>query len=334
VLRRRAATMGFFQTFWSWLNVQLTGYIGELTARVALAVEPAVVTLGTMYVMAWGYLQMSGRIEEPLQMGLQRILSLALVLGVSLRLWLYNSVIVDTFYQAPSQFAAAMIGAADPVKTIDAIWDQGGAVAGQLWERSIAWSTSSLGFMVAGLVVWLMVGMLCVYTMFLIALSSVAQAVLLALGPLFIAMLLFESTRRLFTAWLAQLVNYALITILSVLAAALLLRIVAAYAAQTAARGQAILTMDAINMVLIAVLVFLFMRQVMPIAAGLAGGVALSSFNAISRAAGWSRALGQRQSTRSAPLIIDYVTAEVPATPAARPAATGRSLVVRPETAV
>ena len=38
---------------------------------------------------------------------------------------------------------------------------------------------------------------------------------------------------------------------------------------QTAARGSAILTMDALNMVLVAVLVFLILRQIMPIAAAL-----------------------------------------------------------------
>ena len=93
--------------------------------------------------------------------------------------------------------------------------------------------------------------------MFLIALSSVALAVLLALGPLFLALLLFESSRRFFEAWVAQLANYALITILTVLAAALLLQIVQAYAEQTAARGNALVTVDALDMVLVAVLVFL-----------------------------------------------------------------------------
>src|SRR5438552_8434297 len=107
------------------------------------------------------------------------------------------------------------------------------------------------------MVVWVLIGLLCVYTMFLIALSRVALAILLALGPFFIAMLLFESTKRLFDAWLAQLANYALITVLTIMTAALLLRIVDSYATQTAARGSAILTVDALNMVLVAVLVFL-----------------------------------------------------------------------------
>ena len=319
--------MGFFQTFWTWMNTQLNGYIGDVTVRVAQALEPPVLLLGTLYVMAWGYLQMSGRIEEPVLDGLKRVVLLALVLGAGLHLWLYNSVIVDTFYRAPSEFAALVIGAADPVKTIDAIWDQGGAVAGQLWDRSISLTGAGLGFMVAGLVVWLMVGLLCVYTMFLIALSSIAESVLLALGPLFIVMLLFDSSRRLFTAWLAQLVNYALITILSVVAAALLLRLVASYAAQTAARGSAIMTMDALDMVLVSVLVFLFMRQIMPVAAGLAGGVALNSYSSISRAVSWGRASGSARSTQLAGLIANKLASR-----SGQPRPSEASLVDRPGT--
>jgi type IV secretion system protein VirB6 len=83
---------------------------------------------------------------------------------------------------------------------------------------------------------------------------------------------------------LAQLATYGLITILTVMIGSLLLQIVQSYATQTAARGSAILTVDAINMVLVAVLAFLLLRQVMPIASGLAGGLALSSFGMVSRA--------------------------------------------------
>jgi len=44
---------------------------------------------------------------------------------------------------------------------------------------------------------------------------------------------------------------------------------------------------DALNMVLVAVLVFLILRQVMPIAAGLAGGLALNSYGVVSRTLQW-----------------------------------------------
>jgi type IV secretion system protein VirB6 len=284
--------MGFFATFWTWLNGQMSTYIGENTARLAAALEPAVVTLATVYVMVWGYLHLTGKIDEPLVAGLKRIVTLAVILGVSLRLWLYNTLIVDTFYTAPAQLAAAVVGSADPVGTIDTIWEQGGAVAGSLWNKGNYFG--DFGFRIAGAVVCGLIGVLCVYAMFLIALSSIALAVLLALGPLFIASLFFEATKRFFSAWIAQLANYGLITVLTVMIAALLLRVVQSYATQTAARGAAIVTVDALNMVLIAMLVFLILRQVMPIASGLAGGLALSTFGLFSRTAAMGRATAGR----------------------------------------
>jgi type IV secretion system protein VirB6 len=283
--------MGFFATFWAWLNSQLAQYIGTNTVLVAQALEPVIVTLATVYVMVWGYLQLIGRIEEPFVAGLRRLITLAVVLGGAVRLWLYNSLLVDTFYRAPAELAAAIVGAQDPVATIDTIWERGGAVAGYLWNNGGVFS-GDFGYYVAGAVVWTLVGLLCVYTMFLIALSGIALAVLLALGPLFITLLLFDATRRFFEVWLAQLANYALITILTVLVAALLLQVVQSYAVQTAARGAAIVTVDALNMVLIAVLVFLLLRQVMPIASGLAGGIALSSFGTLSRFVSWGMRRG------------------------------------------
>jgi type IV secretion system protein VirB6 len=80
-----------------------------------------------------------------------------------------------------------------------------------------------------------------------------------------------------------------------VMVSALLLQVVQSYATQTAARGAAIFTVDAVNMVLISVLVFLVLRQVMPIASGLAGGASLNSFGLISRGVGGAlRSAGER----------------------------------------
>ena len=307
--------MGFFATFWSWLNAQLTNYIGTNTALVAATLEPAIVTVATVYVMVWGYLHLTGRIEEPVIAGLRRLVTLAVVLGSATHLWLYNSVLVDTFYRAPAELAGVVVGAQDPVSTIDTIWERGGAVADYLWTNGGVFS-GDFGFYIAGAVVWALMGLLCVYTMFLIALSGIALAVLLALGPLFIGLLLFDATRHFFQAWLAQLTNYALITIITVLVAALLLQVVASYAAQTAAQGTAIATVDALNMVLIAVLVFLLMRQIMPIAAALAGGMALSSFGTVSRLVSWGMGRGLGVAGSSVGLAARSLTSDSSASPA------------------
>jgi type IV secretion system protein VirB6 len=304
--------VGFFATFWTWLNSQLAAYIGTNTALVAQALEPVIVTLATVYVMVWGYLQLIGRIDEPFVAGLRRLITLAIVLGCAVRLWLYNSILVDTFYRAPAELAGAIVGAQDPVATIDTIWERGGAVAGYLWNNGGVFN-GDFGYYVAGAVVWTLMGLLCVYTMFLIALSGIALAVLLALGPLFITFLLFDATRRFFEAWLAQLANYALITVLTVLVAALLLQVVESYAIQTAARGTTIATVDALSMVLVAVLVFLLMRQIMPIASGLAGGVALSSFGTLSQFVSWGMRRGLAGAGAVAALSAGAFSAAEPA---------------------
>jgi type IV secretory pathway VirB6-like protein len=120
-------------------------------------------------------------------------------------------------------------------------------------------------------------------------------------------MLLFESTRRFFSAWLAQLANYALITLLTVMVSSLLLKIVQSYATQTAARGHNIVTVDTLDMILASVLVFLVLLQVMPIAAGLAGGVSLNSFGAEGRIS--------RHVARATGLAVPYSARIVAATP-------------------
>ncbi len=309
--------MGFFGNFWTWLNGQLLTYIGANTARLAAALEPAVVTLGTVYVMVWGYLHLTGKIDEPLVTGLKRIIMLAVVFGVGLRLWLYNTLIVDTFYNAPAQLAAAVIGANDPVGMIDSIWERGGAVGGFLWSQPAV--LPDVGFCLAAILVWVFIGLLCVYAMFLIALSNIALAVLLALGPLFIAALLFEATKRFFSAWLAQLANYALITLLTVMIGTLLLGVVQSYATQTAARGTALLTVDALHMVLMAVLVFLILRQVMPIASGLAGGLALSTFGFVSRTITTGMRMGTAKGIAVATRASEYSASGVARTLGAGP---------------
>src|ERR1700733_6196838 len=152
--------MGFFATFSSWLDGQLTSYIGNNTARLSAALQPAIVTLGTLYVMFWGYMQLTGKIEEPFLGGLRRIILLVVVLGGALQLWLYNAVIVDTFYNAPAQLAAVVAGAASPVNTLDVVWQAGGTVANQLWSGGGVFN-GDFGFYIAGVLVWTVMGLVC-----------------------------------------------------------------------------------------------------------------------------------------------------------------------------
>ena len=278
--------MGFFATFSAWLDAILANYIGTNTARLATILEPAIVVLAALYVMIWGYLLLTGKLEEPFVSGVKRLVTLAVILAVSLHLWLYNSVIVDTFFRAPAELAASLIGAYDPVTIIDQILFTGGDAATLLLQKG-GLLNGDLSYTIAGYAVYLVVGFTALYAMFLLALAKIALSILLALGPFFIALLFFDTTKRFFESWIAQMANYAFITILTILVASLLMGIVVTAAQQAAARGGGIQIADAVRVCLAAGLTLLVMRQVMPMAAGLASGLALSSFGAVSALVAW-----------------------------------------------
>ena len=298
--------MGFFAEFNAWLNALLVGYIANNTARIAGALEPALVTLGIVYVMVWGYLELTGQIEEPFLGGVKRIITLAVILGCALQLWLYNSTIVDTFFNAPAQLGAVIVGAFDPVGIVDQIIFEGGDAANLLLAKGGL--LNGFAYYLAGIGVYLIVGLTAIYTIFLLALSRIALSVLLALGPLFIALLLFDSTKRFFEAWLAQLANYAFITILAVLVAALMLHVVTVAASEAVSEGGSIQIANAVRVCMAAGLTFLVMRQVMPMAAGLASGLALSLFGIVSAAVAWGLGGAVRSSGQFGRGLLDRET--------------------------
>lgn len=296
--------MGFFAEFNTWLTDVLSRYIADNLAAIAAILEPAIVTLGVFYVIVWGYLQLMGKIEQPFIEGAKRLLTLGIILGLSLQLWHYNDVIVDTFFNAPTTLAAGIIAARDPsspsftpVAVVDEIFFDGDDAATLLMEKGEIFG-KDIVYYFAAMAIYLVVGLTSVYTMFLLAMSRIALAVLLALGPMFLAMLLFESSKRFFEAWLAQLSNYAFLAILTVLVAALMLEVISTAAEAAVATGGSIGIANALQVCAAAALTFLIMRQVPAMAQGLASGIALSGFGAVGNLVrlGWGGArFGGRQ---------------------------------------
>src|ERR1700681_1590283 len=299
--------MGFFATFSTWLDGMLSTYIGTNTAKIAALITPAIATLATVYVMVWGYLHLTGKIEEPFATGIKRIILLVVILGGALNLWLYNDLIVDTFFNSPGELAAGVIGAYDSVGIIDQIIFSGGDAASLLIQKGGIFH-GDFSYYIAGFAVYLIVGLTAIYAMFLLALSKIALSILLALGPLFIALLFFETTKRFFEAWIAQLANYAFVTILTVLVAALMMGIVSSAAQQAADKGGGIRIADAVRVCMASGLTFLVMRQVMPMAAGLASGLALSSFGVVSAALAWGLGKATRNAAQFARGAVDRET--------------------------
>jgi type IV secretion system protein VirB6 len=175
------------------------------------------------------------------------------------------------------------VGANDFVTIVDTILFQGDDVATALLAKA-GILHGNFSFYLAALAVYVVIGITALYTMFLLTLSRIALSVLLAIGPLIIPLFLFQSTRRFVEAWFAQLATYAFVAVLAGLIAALMMHLIEQAAAQAQAAGGGIQIAQAVRVCIAAGFTFLVMRQVLPMAGGLASGVALSTFGIVSGA--------------------------------------------------
>lgn len=261
----------FFQNYWGWLNQQLAQYLTGQLAALSAAIEPLVVIMATIMLMVWGYLLMSGRIDRPLEDTLHRLVRLMVILGACIKLWGINDVLIDWFVNGPSDLMARLTNNADPVTALDKTWEYAANVASFLMNNASFWDGQGDNYL-WGIFLYLISGYFCLYLMFLLSLSKIAITVVLALAPIFIASLLFESTKGYFSSWIHELVNFFLVTVLSSFMLSLLTTLVTSYAQQTAAIGPEIKETDTIDLLLSCGLSILVLHQIIPIAARLSGG--------------------------------------------------------------
>jgi len=278
--------MGFFMALYNFIQNSVLSLISTTTSQIATSIGPAAVTFATIYVMIWGYLHLRGAIEEPINEGAKRIVVLGVILAIVLQLWEYNAVFIDFFVNTPTALSSAILGGNSAMTAVDGIWVKGGSVATSLMNQA-GFFDGNFGFYIAGGLVYVVTGFICIWMTYLFVLSLVAVGLLLTLGPLCILGLLFDATKRFFEAWMAQLTNYALIIILASIASKLMLTYLDYYATQASNMGAGVTIADSAQFCLACGFTLLIMKQVPHIAAGLGSGIALGTYGALSRTVNW-----------------------------------------------
>lgn len=269
----------FFTSSLAYIEQVCDAYVGEQVAAVARAIAPAAFTFLGVYVVLWGFASMRGAIREPLMDMAERVLKVSLIFGAGIGLAEYNTVVTDTFLHGPDELAAAMARAPEAggfTGGLDLLLSQGFDIGRQFWTKAGLFN-GDVGLYFVALAVWALIIVVTAYGFFLMALSKVALTAILALGPLFIISLLFETTAGFFNSWIRQLSNYFLVPVLVMAVNLLVLKLFsrAASAAAIASIGEVDQIFPFLVMGLISLLA---LASVLTIAAGLAGGVALSSF--------------------------------------------------------
>jgi len=247
----------------------------------AAAVTPFKI-LVTVYIFLWGLAMWRGLIEEPLSDAVGRIFRIVLIASLALSMGYYGPHIATMLYNTPAELARVMVGGgvAPPETIMDVALSKGNDIASAFWARG---GITNLGLLFEALIVWIFTGIIILYGTALIILSKLALGIVIALGPIFIAMMLFDSTKNFFQSWIGQALNYLFVY---ALVAAVVMIMFKLWAIQLAGvpLGGSVKFSDLIAALIVGGASFVILMQVTGIASGLAGGVHIHTLGAM----GWT----------------------------------------------
>lgn len=288
------AEFGFFNRIFSELDTALGVYISDVVAEVIGSLGAVTAQLLVLYFIIHGFMMMRGMIEEPVTDFAWRVVRLSIITGVALNLGYYNSAVVDFIWRFPEALAAIVVqGAAGSgsASYLDSLMSQMYSLGSAFWTKGTASTIPHVGLILCAVAVWGVGLLLTAYAAFLLCLSKFMLAILLALGPIFIVLLMFDSTKRFFESWLGQALNYGFLVVLAGACIKLVMSVLEMYLLE----GGAAIKLDPqvsdiVPAAGICIIGSLLLAQVNSVASALGGGVAIATLGAAS--AVYSKAKG------------------------------------------
>jgi type IV secretion system protein VirB6 len=267
-----------FAPAYAFVDGKLDSFLGDGVARVTAEVAGPLRAALVLYVLLYGFAILRGAITEPVLDFAIRSVKLALICTAATTAAYGDWVTHPLFDVLPNTLAHAISGTtgADAGGAFDDFFSR----AAYLGQKAAAAASplNWLPLVVSGGV--FVVGALAAALGFGIALlSKVALALLVAVGPIFVACALFDASRRYFFGWLSQAVNYLVLFALIITIFQMILSLVAS---QWGAINGADPVVGGLIFIALCLLAAIFFLQTPAIAAGIAGGASagLADFGA------------------------------------------------------
>ena len=263
-----------FQTLFQYVDAAVAKYVTDIASTAAGTLQSFGRQLLILYVILWGWSMMRGMIQEPVMDGVWRIVKIFTIFSLATNSALYASYISNFLFQWPTELASTLQGGAvpDSAQMLDQMLDKGNTLAGGAWEKA---NLANLGGYILAVVVYALTWASTGLTALIIITAKYGLAITLAIGPLFILGLMFESTRRWFDSWLGSVITEGLAIVMSVMAATLMFKLMnATYDATQldANANSGIATMSAVSALVIYGIAAGFTIFKMPVLAGSIGG--------------------------------------------------------------
>jgi type IV secretion system protein VirB6 len=183
------------------------------------AIGGLLTALLTIYVAVMGYRLLLGQSQLRVSDFALNAVKLGVVIALSTQWETYQTVVYDLLFRGPQQLAGLIAGAVDPDSTLmhgdvftglqTAFDDLSNFGAGYASHSPPSASPMLGGAGFGALLLTSSASILLLSTLGVLLVAKIVLGLLLAVGPLFIALLLFESTRGVFEGWLRASLAFA-----------------------------------------------------------------------------------------------------------------------------
>jgi type IV secretion system protein VirB6 len=305
-----AAGLQIFEPAYTFIDGKLDTFLNADVSNVIAQVAGPMRAALVLYVLLYGFAILRGSISEPIVDFAIRSLKLAFIFMLATTVAYSSWITTPLFQTLPNTLAQALGGNAstDPGTAFDQFFDHAAFLGEEIGATAslvnpVPLLMSGAVYVIGALVAALGFGIVIV--------AKVTLALLVALGPIFIACSLFDASRRFFFGWLSQAVNYLVLMALIITVFQMILSLVDDQWGQIT--GQPPMS-GGLIFIALSILGAVFFLQTPSIAAGIAGGAGAGiadfgagagmAFKGVSRldksAAEGGRALAQRVRSRRA----------------------------------
>lgn len=206
-------TVTIFSTLFERMDKSLLNIISTGSANIITLISPLCAALFTIYLLciAFGYLR--GTTSDPIMDYWWRFAGWAAILTIGFNVDYYMTYVVPFFSGLGDDISQAITGNSNPGNSLDQLATAYVTALWKIFKEADGIESTLNAIMFICLVIIFATPFMAIAAAYIL-LAKFSVSVLLALGPLFFAFLIFPPTRKFFDAWAGQLMNYTFLVCL------------------------------------------------------------------------------------------------------------------------
>lgn len=236
--------------------------------------------------MILGYQFISHTQQYSLGSLVRHIITMLCVYGMVMNWKLYQLFVYNIFTNEPANIAQILVNSTGNSQTTVSLSQALDGLYKTIIDTTIGFfgqinfSPSGLAFIFYGGLVFIIGTLMCVFALLLFIYAKMVMSIALALGPIFILMILWESTKGMFSAWLKILITIAFIPIVTSAILALMLSVINVTLPNINQPTEAMQFYGIAPFLGLTLTTTLILSQVFRICSALGGGITLASLSA------------------------------------------------------